>query len=243
MPEPPEAEAAVQPATESAEAPATPPARRRAARVARVVDGDTLELDSGERIRLVQIDAPEATGECYGRKAGVVLRRLLPAGSTVRVARDPRLDDVDRYGRLLRYVFRRGRNVNLLLVKRGAASVWFYQGDRGRYADALLRAAEAARAEAKGAWGACGARLDPFGAFQTRHRTAGVAPAPVPTPAPQAPGCHPSYGGVCLDPGLSDYDCAGGSGNGPEYVSGPVRITGPDDYELDADGDGVGCED
>jgi endonuclease YncB( thermonuclease family) len=40
---------------------------------------------------------------------------LLPAGGKVRVARDPGLDDVDRYGRLLRYVFRRGRNVNLLL--------------------------------------------------------------------------------------------------------------------------------
>ena len=41
----------------------------------------------------------------------------------------------------------------------------------------------------------------------------------------------------------TDYDCAGGSGNGPEYVPGPVRVVGPDDYELDADGDGVGCED
>jgi hypothetical protein len=62
-------------------------------------------------------------------------------------------------------------------------------------------------------------------------------------PPPQAPGCHPSYGGACLDTGVSDYDCAGGSGNGPEYVPGPVRVVGPDDYELDADGNGVGCED
>jgi hypothetical protein len=65
----------------------------------------------------------------------------------------------------------------------------------------------------------------------------------VAAPAPQAPGCHPSYGGACLDPGVSDYDCAGGSGNGPEYVPGPVKVVGSDDYELDADGDGVGCED
>jgi hypothetical protein len=35
----------------------------------------------------------------------------------------------------------------------------------------------------------------------------------------------------------SDYDCAGGSGNGPKYT-GPVRVTGSDPYDLDRDGDG-----
>jgi hypothetical protein len=45
----------------------------------------------------------------------------------------------------------------------------------------------------------------------------------------------------CIPPG-SDVDCAGGSGNGPRYVDGPVYITGSDPYGLDADGDGVGCE-
>lgn len=39
-----------------------------------------------------------------------------------------------------------------------------------------------------------------------------------------------------------DYDCAGGSGDGPNYVDGPIQITGGDRYGLDADGDGVGCE-
>lgn len=39
-----------------------------------------------------------------------------------------------------------------------------------------------------------------------------------------------------------DYDCAGGSGDGPNYIDGPVQITGGDRYGLDADGDGVGCE-
>jgi hypothetical protein len=41
----------------------------------------------------------------------------------------------------------------------------------------------------------------------------------------------------------SDYDCAGGSGDGPRYVEGPVYISGSDPYDLDSDGDGVGCED
>jgi hypothetical protein len=40
----------------------------------------------------------------------------------------------------------------------------------------------------------------------------------------------------------SDVDCAGGSGNGPAYVAGPVSVIGSDIYGLDADGDGIGCE-
>lgn len=53
--------------------------------------------------------------------------------------------------------------------------------------------------------------------------------------------CHSSYTGACLDPDASDYDCAGGSGNGP-YYTGRVEVVGPDDYDLDRDGDGIGCE-
>jgi hypothetical protein len=53
--------------------------------------------------------------------------------------------------------------------------------------------------------------------------------------------CHPSYTGACLDPNASDYDCLGGSGNGPKYT-GRVRVVGPDVFRLDADHDGWGCE-
>lgn len=52
--------------------------------------------------------------------------------------------------------------------------------------------------------------------------------------------CHPSYSG-CLNPNASDYDCVGGSGNGP-YYTGRVRVIGPDVFGLDRDGDGWGCE-
>lgn len=52
--------------------------------------------------------------------------------------------------------------------------------------------------------------------------------------------CHPSYEGACLDPDAIDYDCEGGTGNGPRYV-GAVTVTGPDDYGLDRDGDGSAC--
>lgn len=54
--------------------------------------------------------------------------------------------------------------------------------------------------------------------------------------------CDRNYTGRCLKPNVSDYDCAGGSGNGPYYVKGPVRVVGNDHYRLDADGDGVACE-
>jgi hypothetical protein len=54
--------------------------------------------------------------------------------------------------------------------------------------------------------------------------------------------CDPNYSGACV-PIASDVDCAGGSGNGPAYVQGPVYIVGSDIYDLDGnDNDGVGCE-
>jgi hypothetical protein len=54
-------------------------------------------------------------------------------------------------------------------------------------------------------------------------------------------GCDPNYTG-CV-PIASDVDCEGGSGNGPAYVAGPVEVIGSDIYRLDADHDGIGCED
>jgi hypothetical protein len=58
---------------------------------------------------------------------------------------------------------------------------------------------------------------------------------------PTGGGCDPNYAGGCV-PIASDVDCAGGSGNGPAYVVGPVQVVGTDIYRLDADHDGIGCE-
>ncbi|MGW6283290.1 G5 domain-containing protein [Kribbella sp. NPDC055071] len=57
----------------------------------------------------------------------------------------------------------------------------------------------------------------------------------------ESSGCDPNYSG-CV-PIASDVDCSGGSGNGPEYVAGPVEVIGSDIYGLDRDHDGIGCED
>jgi hypothetical protein len=73
-----------------------------------------------------------------------------------------------------------------------------------------------------------------------RAEASAAQTAPTSTPTP-APNCDPNYQGACLDPNAVDYDCAGGSGNGPKYT-GEVRVVGVDHYELDRNGDGIGCE-
>ena len=61
-----------------------------------------------------------------------------------------------------------------------------------------------------------------------------------PRPAPPTRSCDPNYSG-CLDPNAYDYDCLGGSGDGPRYT-GPIRVYGDDHYDLDRDGDGIACD-
>ena len=136
--------------------------------VAHVIDGDTIELVDGRVIRLVQIDAPEKGAECYGDAASALTRRLLPPGTEVRVEQDPALDRADRFGRKLAYVWKGDEDVNVTLVREGAAGVWFFDGRRGRHANELLHAAERARAQEKGLWGACPlARFDPLASLAT----------------------------------------------------------------------------
>jgi micrococcal nuclease len=132
-----------------------PAAGTRGAVVDWVNDGDTLTLANGAKVRLLQVDAPELETDCYGRPALKALIALVPKGTRVSLARDPGLDDRDRYGRLLRYVFVGDENVNVELVRAGAASPYFFRNDRGRYAGELLDAVDEARAVRRGYWGAC----------------------------------------------------------------------------------------
>ncbi|TFD70522.1 G5 domain-containing protein [Cryobacterium fucosi] len=66
-------------------------------------------------------------------------------------------------------------------------------------------------------------------------------PAPPPPPPAAQSDCNSNYADVCV-PIASDVDCAGGSGNGPAYVDGPLRVVGTDEYDLDRDGDGIACD-
>jgi micrococcal nuclease len=138
--------------------------------VREVLDGDTIVLEDGRHVRLVQLDAPETDErECYADQAKTTLSRLIPPGTEVDVETDPALDKFDRYGRTLAYVEKDGANINLELVRQGAAAPWFFHGDRGRYASELLSAAEDARARQRGLWGACaGTSLDPLHSVEAR---------------------------------------------------------------------------
>jgi len=140
------------------------------ATVARVLDGDTIVLTDGRHVRLVQLDAPETDeNECYAAEAKGVLIRLLPFGTEVEIETDPALDKRDRFGRILAYVERDGTNINLELVREGAASPYFFHADHGRYATKLLHAARQAAQRQRGLWGACpGTALDPLHSVQAR---------------------------------------------------------------------------
>ena len=120
-----------------------------------VNDGDTLTLAGGAKVRLVQVDAPELTSDCYGRAALRALLALTPKGTRVRLVADPALDERDRHGRLLRYVYVGKLNVNVELVRRGAASPYYFRNDRGGLANELDDAVDAARDRRAGYWGAC----------------------------------------------------------------------------------------
>lgn len=87
--------------------------------------------------------------------------------------------------------------------------------------------------------------IEPEPAVQ-RAAGADLAPvqpaAPVEEPEPVVRGgCNDNYD-PCVPDDPKDVDCEGGSGNGPSYVDGPVRVVGDDVYGLDADDDGIGCE-
>jgi hypothetical protein len=79
------------------------------------------------------------------------------------------------------------------------------------------------------------------------YTTTSSPPSPPPPPAqaqaqPAASQCNPNYSGACVPIDRGDVDCAGGTGNGAEYVQGPVYVVGQDIYGLAADGNRIGCE-
>jgi micrococcal nuclease len=126
--------------------------------VARVVDGDTIELESGEKIRYLMIDTPESTTEteCFGENAKQFNTDLV-ADKDIELAYDVECED--RFGRLLAYVTVGGVEVNTLMVERGFACVLHIPpngDDREDEFDALEAAAKAAN---RGLWGAC---MSPF---------------------------------------------------------------------------------
>ena len=118
--------------------------------VIRVVDGDTIVLSGGDRVRYVGIDTPEVGGEpeYYGREA-LEFNRGLVEGRKVTLQRDA--SDRDRFGRLLRFVYADGILVNAELVREGFARARVYPPDT-RYSECFAALEQEARESRRGLW-------------------------------------------------------------------------------------------
>ncbi len=123
------------------------------ARVVRVIDGDTIELASGERVRYIGLDTPEMgeLSEC-GAQAATDLNRRLVEGKRVKLLRGP--EDSDDFGRLLRYVFVDGIFVNAELVRTGHAIPRIYHPEEP-FGRLFAQIGQSAKAAGRGSWSTC----------------------------------------------------------------------------------------
>jgi len=123
--------------------------------VDRVIDGDTIVLQTGAKIRYLLINAPETTNghdDCYGQNASQFNSdRVL--GKTVELRYDTQCEDM--YGRTLAYVTVDGEEINSLMIQRGYACLLHIPPDGDDRADEFAQYQSEAKAEKRGLWGAC----------------------------------------------------------------------------------------
>lgn len=123
----------------------------------KVLDGDTVDLRSGVRIRYLLVDAPEIAHsarqipECYGNEA-TTLNTQLVLGREVTLEYDQQCKD--RYDRLLAYVYIGDRMVNREIIARGFARLLVIPPNE-KHAEELERLEADAREEGRGLWGDC----------------------------------------------------------------------------------------
>lgn len=215
-----------------------------------VLDGDTIIVESGQIIRLLQIDTPEIDeSECYSQEAKIELVEILSSVDVEETAsrkqinrsesfitkKDKISDDKDQFNRELRYVFFNGVNVNLEMVKRGAAAPYFFDGQQGMYSEELLTAAQSARDNQIGLWGLCpGAILNPDSSLSTG--LSGASDSGI-LAIDGGKNCDSNYQG-CIPPYPPDLNCDDIRALG----LAPIYRIGADPHGLDRDRDGVGCE-
>ncbi len=125
------------------------------ARVTRIVDGDTIELESGVKIRYLMVNAPETTSgknECYGPNA-VRFNTDLVLNKTVDLDYDVQCED--RFGRTLAYVTVDGQEVNSLMLERGYACLLHIPPDGDDRLTELEALETTAKTAKRGLWGVC----------------------------------------------------------------------------------------
>ena len=150
-------------------------------RVVRVVDGDTINVEINgkvEPLRYIGIDTPETvdprkTVQCFGIEASKKNKELVE-GKLVRLEKD--ITDLDKYKRLLRYVWLGDTLINQELVMQGYAKSYSYPPDI-KYQDKFVAAEKKAREDKLGLWTACASV---------------TAPVTLATPAAQAATANPS---------------------------------------------------
>lgn len=131
----------------------TPNLKGEKVKVIRVIDGDTIEIEGGNKIRYIGIDTPETKDpnepvQCYGKEAADKNRELVE-GKIVELEKD--ISETDKYGRLLRYIWIGNILVNETLVREGYAQSSTYPPDV-KYQNRFIEAQRKAREEGKGLW-------------------------------------------------------------------------------------------
>lgn len=211
------------------------------ATVTKVVDGDTIKVDidgTEYSLRYIGIDSPEPDSTDPDIKrladAATAANSNLIEGREVYLERQ--VSDQDRFGRLLRDVWLVDSGsyvlISVELVRAGYAQIATFPPDV-RYLAQLTEAQTMAQDDKVGLW-----------ALDSPPAPADESPEAVaPQPTPQnlvgggaAEKCHASYD-PCL-PIVDDLECAEVRAMG----AAPVTVKGPDDYMLDAEEDGLGCE-
>lgn len=129
--------------------------------VSRVIDGDTVELNDGRKVRYIGIDTPETKDprrpvDCFGKEASQENKNLVES-KFVFLQKD--ISEKDKYGRLLRYVYLPLEDGNLLfvndyLIRAGFATSLTYPPDV-KYTDQFLKAQQFAKLNKKGLWSKC----------------------------------------------------------------------------------------
>lgn len=125
-------------------------------KVVKIVDGDTIEIEGGKKVRYIGIDTPETKHptkkvQCFGKEASAKNKELVE-GKEVRLEKD--VSETDRYGRLLRYVYIGDTMINELLVQDGYAVSSSYPPDI-KHQELFRQTEREARENNRGLWNDC----------------------------------------------------------------------------------------
>ena len=202
--------------------------------VTRVIDGDTIVLENGEKVRYIGIDTPEISqNECFALEAKKKNEELV-LGKRVKLEKD--VSERDKYGRLLRYVYVGNIFVNDYLVRNGYAYAVTYPPDV-KYSERFLQAQREARENKRGLWAYCTTQTQ----TQTQTRTQTQTPTPTPTRSstPTKTQTQPSI--ICS---YNAYNCSDfkTQAEAQRVYDYCMKKVGYDVHRLDKDKDGVACE-